>query len=253
MERINEDAVRKVSGAAPVPGAEAKEEEKGVDSGLSTIEKSKAVRPELVPPMSTPILAAPSNMESMAFAVASVDATGRPMLETITSFVLKGENEIKSSIWKKYAENLREIAEYVRQLLSSPLYIQMQEILRKGDPHSSNVSGVQGAASAAAEAKSEPGSYLSSLDRLHAMERVHASAEVPEPSAPQDSSQVLVLPLAAALLAGRSCVWIRDRQCNKSFGRHHGISAASSDDFSSSVGSRSHSHYQFNGRRSHLF
>lgn len=198
---INEDSIGKVRGPSSIPGAEIKEEEKGVDSGLSTIEKSKSVKPEAVPLMSVPLLSAPTNMESMAFAVASVDASGRPVTDTVMSFVVKGE-EIKNSVLKGWADNLREIEEYVRQLLSSPLYIQLQEIRQKGDPQSGAVSGVQGAASANADAKREPVAYLSSLDRLQVLERVPPSAEVPEPSAPQDSSQVLVLPLAAALLAG---------------------------------------------------
>lgn len=197
---IDDDAVRKIRGPAPIP-AEIKEEEKGVDSGLSSIEKSKSVKREAVPPMAAPILSAPSNMESMAFAVASLDAGGRPVTETVMSFVLKGE-EIKNSVLKAWADNLREIEKHVRELLSSDLYRQLQEIRLRGDPQSGTVSGVQGAASANAESKGEPVTYLSSLSQLQVLERVPSTAEVPEPSAPQDSSQVLVLPLAAALLAG---------------------------------------------------
>lgn len=196
---IDDDVVRKIHGPAPLPGAEIKEEEKKVDSGLSSIEKSKSVKPDAVPPAAAPVLSPPSNKESMAFAVASVDASGRPVTETI--FVIKGE-EIKNSVLKGWADNLREIEEYVRQLLSSPLYMQLQEIRMRGDPQSGTVSGVQGAASANADAKGEPVTYLSSLSQLQVLERVDPSVEVPEPSAPQDSSQVLVLPLAAALLAG---------------------------------------------------
>ena len=50
--------------------------------------------------------------------------------------------------------------------------------------------------------QTEQVTYLSSLDRSQVLERVPGSAAVPEPSAPQDSTQALILPLAAALLAG---------------------------------------------------
>ncbi len=199
-----DEPIGKIREPIPVSRIEAEEEEgvgPKVDSGLSSIEKSKAVKPEMIPPMNAPILAAPSNMESVAFAVASLDASGRPMAETVTSFVLKGE-EIKNKMLKGWMENLREIEEYVRQLLSSPVYQQLEEIRRKGDPHSGVVSGVQGVTAANAAAQSEPVAFLSALDRLQAMERVPTTAEVTDSSAPQDSSRVLVLPLTAALLAG---------------------------------------------------
>ena len=199
---VRDDAVRKVQGPTPLSEApaEGKDSQK-IDSGLSSIEKSKSVKPEMTPPMSTPILIAPSNMESVAFAVASVDASGRPVADTVRSFVLKGE-EIKNSVLEGWMQNLREIEEYVRQLLNSPVYLQLQEIRQKGDPQLGAVSGVQGTKSAHAEVQTDPGNFLSTLDRLQAMERIPPTAEVPEPSAPQDSSQVLILPLTAALLAG---------------------------------------------------
>jgi hypothetical protein len=200
LEPNRNPSVEKVESSKPVSASEADESSK-VDSGLSSIEKSKAVKPELIPPMSSPVLIAPSNMESVAFAIASVDPLGRPVADTIRSFILKGE-EIKSSILEGWLKNLKEIEEYVRQLLSSPLYMQLQEIRQKGDPQVGAISGVQSAKSANAEAQKAPGDFLSTLDRAQALERVPSTAEVPDPSAPKDSSQVLVLPLTAALLAG---------------------------------------------------
>lgn len=200
---IQDDLVGKVRGPTPISTPESSQTESPkVDSGASSIEKSKAVRPEVVPPINIPILTAPSDQQCMAFAVASIDATGRPVTDTIHSFILKGE-EIKNSVLEGWLKNLREIEEYVRQLLASPMYQQLEEIRHKGDPQSNPVSGVQSITSTnAAATGGERVDLLSTLDRLQVLERVPPSAEVSDASAPQDSSQVLVLPLTAALLAG---------------------------------------------------
>jgi hypothetical protein len=198
---IRDDGIRKVEKRAPVEGIPPQEEAQTGESGLSSIEKSRAVKPEAVPLMSVPLLAAPANMESVAFAVASVDGRGLPVTETVMSFVLKGE-EIKESVLKGWMDNLREIEEQVRQLLRSPIYIQLQEIRRKGDPQLNKVSGVQSPVSAHAAAKAQPVDFLSTLDRLQTLEHVPPSAEVSETEAPRDSSQVMLIPLAAALIAG---------------------------------------------------
>jgi hypothetical protein len=198
---IHDDAIGKVRGSSPISVPDSSQKESHVDSsGASTIEKSKAVRPEFIPPINTPILIAPTD-HCEAFAVASIDVVGRPVINSIHSFVLKGE-EIKNSVLEGWMKNLREIEEYVRQLLASPIYQQLQEIRRSGDPQSGTVSGVQGVRSANAEAKSEPVELLSTLDRLQVLERIPPSAEVKDTSAPEDSARVLVLPLTAALLAG---------------------------------------------------
>lgn len=198
---IHGDNVKKIKESAPVSDSESQEKGKSIDSGLSSIEKSKSVRPELIPPMSSPILSVPSGMDSMVFAIATLDASGHPYLNTVRSLVLQGE-EIKTSILKKWGENLKEIEEQVRELLKSPLYIQLQEIRRKGDPQAKNVSGIQGAASANAAAKGESFDYLSSLDRLQVLEKVPPSAEITSAPPAKEGNPILVLPLAAALLAG---------------------------------------------------
>lgn len=202
LNDISDDPIGKVGRLSPISAPDASQEEvPKVDSGVSSIEKSKAVRPEIIPPMNSPILATPSDQQTIAFAVASIDSSGKPMMETIHSFVMKGE-EIKNSVLKGWMNNLREIEEYVRQLLASPMYQQLEEIRHKGDPQSGSVSGVQGATSANAAQKGQQVELLSTIDRLQVLERVPSSAEVSDTSAPQDSSQVLVLPLTAALLAG---------------------------------------------------
>lgn len=201
IDKIPENRVSGVRGSNPVNASEGNQEvSPHVDSAASTIEKSRSVRLDVVPPTSTPILIAPSE-KCEAFAVASLDASGRAVTNTIHSFVLKGE-DIKDSVLQGWMNNLREIEEYVRQLLVSPVYQQMQEILRKGDPKLGNVSGVQGAASANAAAGEGQVELLSALDRLQTLERVPSSAEVTDTSKSADSNAVLILPLTAALLAG---------------------------------------------------
>lgn len=198
---INDDSIGKIRGPSPISAPDANQENTPhIDSGASTIEKSKSVRPDIVPPMNTPILTAPYE-QGEVFAVASLDSTGRAVTNTVHSFILKGE-EIKNSVLESWAKNLREIEEYVRQMLASPVYQQLQEIRRKGDPQLETVSGIQGVTSANAGAKNGQVELLSALDRARVLERVPPSAEVPDTSPSTDSSRVLVLPLTAALLIG---------------------------------------------------
>lgn len=205
MVDIGDNSVGKIKGPAPVGPISLQEAEllakiAGVDSGLSSIEKSKSVIPENILLMSVPVLSVPTNADSLAFAVASLDAGGRPVTSTVMSFVMKGE-EVKDDMLKGWATNLREIEEQVRQLLSSPLYIQLQEIWLKGEPQSGSAPGVEGKALAGAAVQGEV-PLLSSLDRLQVLERLPPTAEVSSPTAPKESAQVLILPLAAAMLAG---------------------------------------------------
>lgn len=192
-----ESHLDKIQMSSPVsPPSLKRDQEPCVDSAASTIEKSKTVRPDLIPPMNAPILTAP-HAQCEAFAVASVDAAGRAVTQTIHSFVLRGE-EIKDSVLEGWMKNLREIEEYVRQLLASPVYLQMQEMLQKTDSASGNVSGVMGGNSGNGAGVG----LLSAIDRWQVLERVPSSAEVTDTSSTIDSARVLILPLTAALLAG---------------------------------------------------
>lgn len=193
------DPINKIPENLPITEIRENGDSLKVDSGLSSIEKSKSVRPDVTPSMSVPSLAAPSDMDVDVFAIVSVDSKGLPIVDTVQSLVLKGE-EIKTAMLRKWTENLREIAEQVRQLLNSPMYIQLQEIVQKGDPRSQAISGIQGT-STNGQAKWGNVEILSSLDRLQVLEKVPPSVEISDSSAPQDTSQVLVLPLTAALLA----------------------------------------------------
>lgn len=191
----NDGSVDKTQSVSQSPSLEKGESK--VDSGLSSIEKSKAVKPELTPSMSSPILSAP-DQKCMAFAIASVDASGVPNTTTIHSFILKGE-EIKNSVLKGWMNNLREIEEYVRQILASPMYRQLQDI-RRLDQQSTPTSSVEGVSSSNAAGRQQV-ELLSTLDRWQVLEKIPPTAQVTDTSAPQDS-RVLIIPLTAALLAG---------------------------------------------------
>lgn len=201
VDEINNESIGKIHGPSPIsaPGIN-QEATPHVDSGASSIEKSKAVKLEFVPPMNVPVLVAPTE-QCEAFAVASLDAAGRPVTSTIYSFVLKGE-DIKNSVLDAWMKNLREIEEYVRQLIASPAYQQLQDIRLKKDPHSETVSSVQGVASADGAAARGDQVELLSVDRSKVIERVSPSAEIPDTSPPTDSTRVLILPLTVALLTG---------------------------------------------------
>lgn len=196
---VSDESIGRIREPIPVADDVKKDESTKIDSGLSSIEKSKSVKPDIFPMMNIPVLSVPSNMDSVAFAVASVDASGKPMVNTITSLILKSE-AIKGDVLKGWIENLKEIAEHVRQLLSSPLYQQLQEFRQKGMTQVGAVSGVQEPNISGRPAESV--NFLTTLDRLQTMERLPSTAEVFDSSAPKDSSQVLILPLTAAFLAG---------------------------------------------------
>ncbi len=171
-----------------------------IDNSLSSIEKSKSVKPELTPAMAQPILATPlENCE--AFAIASVDAKGVPNTEIIYSFTLK-EAEIKDEVLKGWMNNLREIEEYVRQLLLSPHYREIQELLNKGDQRGKKVSGVQGVSSANAAAESGDVEFISMLDRCRLIEKVSRPDAVSESAPSSDAARMTILPLMASILAG---------------------------------------------------
>ncbi len=209
---IHDDSVREVKGIDSTSGVQqVKEDSPKVDSGLSSIEKSKAVIAMIIPLMNSPILTAPSsNQDYLTFAVTTKDASVKPMIEFLNKVEIK-ENEIKNEMVAGWLKNLEKIKEDVRQLLNSPIYQHLQEIRLKGDPHQGNVSGVQSSTSAQATAANptayaEPVSFLSALDRLQVLERVPPTVQVQDTTSSRpsndSSSQVVVIPLVAAMIIG---------------------------------------------------
>ena len=136
-----------------------------VDSAVSSIEKSKAVRPDMIPAMNVPILIAPTDQDYVVFSVKPKEGVGRSNEHVIDSFIL-AEDKIKERVLEGWQSNLREIEEQVRQLLASPLYQLLLEISTKGEPQIGSVSGVQGAsASSKAVQGYESNEFLSTLSR----------------------------------------------------------------------------------------
>lgn len=192
---IQHDSVRKIEKF--LFSYEIKEEKSAVDSALSSIEKSKRVRLETVPAMNIPVLIAPIHTESGVFAVALMDASG----QAVRSFILQGE-EIKHSVLETWMQNLKEIEAQVRQMLASPFYLHLQEMRQKGEPSSLALSKVQDTPPHPVVQAQQQIGIISTLNRLQVMERVPPTAQVLNTESPQDFSQVLVLPLTAALLMG---------------------------------------------------
>lgn len=195
----SDDSQRKIRETPPLPLVSSEPESPPsptTDIGVSSIEKSKAVSPLVVPPMNNPILTAPSEQESIAFAIASLDSSGRPELNTVRSFILKGE-EIKNDVLQGWMKNLREIEEYVRALLASPVYQQLQDMRQK---EKIEASGVHSVGSSSPTGGGQP-RFLSTLDRLQSLSQVSSTEKPDEMTPSKDASQVLILPLTAALLA----------------------------------------------------
>lgn len=197
---IHDESIHKVNEVSPSSSTESVPSSK-TDSGLSSIEKSKSVSPATTPASNAPILIAPSEQQSLAFVVTGLDSMGKPVAETMSSFILQMD-QIKSTMLEGWSKNLREIEEYVRQMLSSPLYQQLQEIRQKGDPSQGIVSGVEGVNAANAAAQKSVG-IISTISRAQRAEQVPETSEAEKASEPKESTaQVIVVPLTAALLMG---------------------------------------------------
>lgn len=204
MTNIQDDSLRKVSSTGSIYQAAVEEGSKAspkTDSGASSIEKSKYVQAYVVPSLNSPILDPAKDWQ--AFAIALIDATsGLSSEEYIYTVSLRIE-VIENKVLNGWKENLRQIEEEVRKLLASPLYQQLQDIRRLGDPQSNTVSGVQGVTSANAAAQAEKIGFLSTLDYyIRVVDRVPPTAEIPDSAAPRDASRALVLPLMAVMLVG---------------------------------------------------
>lgn len=195
-----------IAPSVPVQGNQ--EEQTGVDSGVSSIEKSKSVLNALTPLANAPTLIPPNP---------SID--GQDAFVNLTVTASKGEgvdlflmsqslkyNEITNDMVSSWLNNIREIQEQVHQLLKSPEYQQLLLIQIHGDPASGVVSGIQSPLEANAAAKNPSGlsqQFLLNnfIQGLEAFERVPSAANVPESATAQDATKMLI-PMAATLLAG---------------------------------------------------
>lgn len=173
-----------------------------VDSGASSIEKSKSVLAVLVPLMNFPVLSSPSsNQQDISFAIASVDPHGNVQVNMLKSVELRMD-DTTSTVVRGWAQNMRDQAEEVRRILASPTYQMMQELNMKGYVGNAVTQVERSSVAAAAAGNVGAPQIVSTLDRLQALEYVPPTARIPDPEAPQDTSRALVIPLTAALLIG---------------------------------------------------
>ncbi len=173
-----------------------------VDSGASSIEKSKSVLAVLVPLMNFPTLPSPSsNQQDISFAIASVDSHGNVQVNMLKSVELRMD-DATSSIVRGWAQNMRDQAEEVRRILASPAYQMMQELNMKGYVGNAVTQAEKSSVAASAIGSVGVPQIVSTLDRLQVMEYVPPTARIPDPEAPQDTARALVIPLTAALLIG---------------------------------------------------
>lgn len=204
-DEIHNDPFSKIGGSFPVEGVK-EGQRKAVcpESGVSSIKRSRSVKPEVVPVLNFPILTPPSE-ECKGFAIASIDAAGNPILtalyhldtdEEVDKEVVLREEEIKKSALNGWMNNIREIEEFVQLLLASPVYQQLQELLKSRDFQQGD--GLV-ASAAGKEGKID---LLSMVDRLKILEKIPSTTEVTGIQSGDDSSDVLVLPLTAVMLAG---------------------------------------------------
>lgn len=202
-----------VQGAAYIPSTEVVEEKK-VDAGVSSIEKSKAVAALMTPPPNFPMLISPAQNEvPLALIISSLENSSKPIADFMRSIDIK-MSEIADQMLDGWLKNIREIQEWVQSLINSPNYQYLQEIRLHGDQKQGNVSGIQDPTSANAAAANPttaniaPYNFLTALDRLQAFERVHASAPssdsstVSNSTSADDAARLVSIPIVAAMIIG---------------------------------------------------
>lgn len=207
-----DDSVRNIPGFGYIPPAELDEvlevvegvkEESKIQSGVSSIEKSKGVVIPDIPSMSVPFLVPPSHEMGGLEAISSKDASG-----AACSYVIaKGLNElanIGTRMVENFVSNLREIEEEVQALLRSPLYWQNIQMLRQGSDQVQGVGKAAGSILPSNAVSSQGGGAIASSDRIRILEKISSAAESTSaqsaPAAPARPASVL--PLVASVLIG---------------------------------------------------
>ncbi|MDP1880384.1 MAG: hypothetical protein Q8K60_05545 [Parachlamydiaceae bacterium] len=112
-----------------ITGVQPETKENGVDSGVSSIKKSKAVIPPQLLDLNIPILIPPLNLHQLS-SIELKDMSLRikaNFLMEITGQI----NEIKDQILSSWSENLKQLREDFENYLKSPLYQQMIAAYRK--------------------------------------------------------------------------------------------------------------------------
>lgn len=187
-----------IQGSTPVNPLEAETEQpQGVDSGLSSIEKSKDVVVPMIPLANFPILQIPSQDETFSIVVGAMSLSGPDKTHNVELFLMSQQlrmSEITIKMLDDWNKNLKEIDAETRRLVNSPLYQELQSIRLRGSEHQGQVSGLQSIVSAnaaaanPASANTSPEAFISTINRFHAFERVPPVATIPDPADPTDKN-----------------------------------------------------------------
>lgn len=175
-------------------------------SNYDTIEQGKNVIPLLVIQFMNPILPTP-NSQAMT---GSLDPVGpaSSLLTSVTKMIEDQDNDMKQNLLQKWSDNLRETEELIRQILTSPAYLQFTDFLQREAKASSNISAIDGkpAIPLTAQNVSNPAAVQATgnvsvlyNDLIRILDRI---SEVVANKPNDNSPKGLLLPLGAALIAG---------------------------------------------------
>lgn len=166
-------------------------------TGDSSLALSEAILMTYSPALNSPSLPPPINADTPVAGLATAE-----LIKFLMGQAQK-MHEITNEMLEGWLKNLREIEEYVRELINSPAYQAIQEIRLKGDPQQGIVSGVQGVNSANSAAQNptatqtQDPSLFSVMERARTLERLPPSASIPG-----DGANAIMIPLTAAVFAG---------------------------------------------------
>lgn len=174
---------------------------------ISTLEASGAAAVLPFTPLANfPLLVTPqSNGDDTFRSITTVisNSRGNEAYNFLQSQQLKMD-ETTQKMLDAWSNSIKEMDEYIRQLITSPMYIQMQEMRLKGQDSSQITSPLVSEIQASNPTATYTNlvSMLSFVDRTQAFERVPPNATIPESQGEQDPAKALVLPFMATVIMG---------------------------------------------------
>ncbi len=162
------------------------------DNSASSIAKSTKARTEITWYMDCPVLPQPYVTSE------GIDKASTPL----SALIKLGSHDVQKKLLERWAQSNREIEEYMRQLLHSPAYIQLQELRNKINQGIDPVASSQAAASYAYHMPMA-NNAVTDLQTKHVDEDLEVNATSPaRPRFPQSSTAELMLVLGATALGG---------------------------------------------------
>lgn len=172
----------------------------GAPSGASTIEesKNKAV-PIAVPLPNLPLLMTPTAQGSVSFAIGSAGLDGKVKVEFLQSIVNQ-QQETVDQMLDDWSNNLKQIAEEVQRRINSPLYQELEQLRLKGIQEVSfpATPAISASGSSASKGPVEISAVVSSRNEV--IEKIAPADKSFAAESARDSTQVMVVPTAVALL-----------------------------------------------------